>query len=101
MFSNVGAKIQGLAKFFAYAGMAISILVAIMIMGGASIISSGLSEYGLLSGLLFGCIGCFVSWAGSLALYGFGELVENVSTIAHNSYVIASKDDSSDMQGDK
>lgn len=97
MFNNVGAKIQGLAKFLAYAGMAISIIIAIMIMGGASIISSGLSEYGLFAGLLYGGIGCFASWAGSLALYGFGELVENVSTIAQNSYVIASKDKSSDM----
>lgn len=91
MFSNIGGKIKGLAKFVCWAGIVLSILLGILTMVGSSQINysysygsynSSSSGMGILSGLLIIVVGGLSSWLGSLALYGFGELIDNTSYIA-------------------
>ena len=36
-----------------------------------------MSNVGFITGLLTAVVGSLFSWIGSLALYGFGQLVEN------------------------
>lgn len=88
MFDNIGGKIKGLAKFVCWAGIVMSVLMGILTMVGASQSSSYGYGYrssggaGFLGGLIVMVAGGLGSWLGSLALYGFGELVDNVSSIA-------------------
>ena len=80
LFSNIGRKIKKFASISTRIGMVLSILFS-----------------GYL--FLFGCFNirhlwwlifispiicalfCFLSWLSSLALYGFGQLIEDVNTI--------------------
>lgn len=80
MFDNIGGKIKGMAKFFCWVGIIISVIAGIFILiGGASInYSFGVSGVPMyFVGLAVIAIGSLLSWLGSLTLYGFGELVEN------------------------
>ena len=82
MYSNIGKKIQKLAKFSAILGMIASIAI------GASIIQSadkgwyGMDETLLVIGIAVIVIGSILSWVLSFVLYGFGRLVENSDIIA-------------------
>lgn len=67
MFTNIGTKIKTTAKVFAWVGIILSVLA-----GVALTISAG-----FIGGILVAIVGSLLSWVGSLALYGFGELVEN------------------------
>lgn len=83
MFTNIGGKIKGLAKFVCWAGIIICVLAGfIMIITGSNM--SKFSETGAqmtTSGVLLLLLGSIGSWLGSLALYGFGELIERVVSI--------------------
>ena len=62
MFRNIGSKLKSLAYICTAAGMIASII------------------YGILSmpaGIFAILLGCLLSWVGSFALYGIGQLVEN------------------------
>ena len=67
MFTNIGGKLKMVAQVFAWIGIGASLL------GGAVMIFSG----GFLAGLLVAALGALLSWISALAMYGFGELVEN------------------------
>ena len=67
MFSNVGGKIKGLAQVITWIGIVASVIGGIVLM----------SNVGFITGLLTAVVGSLFSWIGSLALYGFGQLVEN------------------------
>lgn len=83
MFTNIGSKIKGLATFVCWAGIVLSVI------GGISTISIGSRGYyggsGVLPGLIMIVIGSIASWLGSLVLYGFGQLVEDVSVLRSRS----------------
>ena len=66
MFDNIGRKIKGLAKIFAWTG-----IIGSAVVGVCSAAATG------IAGLLVAVIGALLSWAGSFVLYGFGQLVEN------------------------
>ena len=66
MFRNIGSKLKSLAYICTAAGMIASII------------------YGILSmpaGIFVIIFGCLLSWVGSFALYGIGQLVENSEKI--------------------
>ena len=70
MYNNIGKKIMGLAKFVAWIGIIGSII------SGIFIISAG-SQIGFLTIVL----GSLVAWVGSFVLYGFGQLIDDTSSI--------------------
>lgn len=88
MYNNVGAKLKGLAKFLAWFGIIGSCISGITIMAAGSSISyygaygsSSLAGGGLVGGIIIMVIGSLASWLSSLALYGFGEMIENVASM--------------------
>ena len=97
MFNNIGKKIKGLAKFICWLGIIASVLLGILVIfGGANLVNSfnsyyrgsyyayydnGVSTASVISGLVVMVIGGVFSWLGSLALYGFGQLVDNSDAI--------------------
>ena len=78
MFDNIGGKIKGIAKFICYLGILLSVI------GGTIIFFFGIDTKTNLFwvGLLVIAGGTLSSWLGSLATYGFGELIENSTIIA-------------------
>ena len=70
MYDNIGSKIKGLAVFVCVAGIIICVAY------GIAAITANPSR-NTLAGLLTIAIGSVGAWLGSLALYGFGHLIEN------------------------
>ena len=67
MFNNIGEKIKGLAKFVCWVGIIVSVIAGLVIMS--------MSGDLLLLGIVIGLIGSLLSWRGSFALYGLGQLI--------------------------
>ena len=67
MYRNIGGKIKMLALVCCAVGIAISIL---------SGISASVTENKPVLGVAVILIGCLLSWIGSFATYGLGELIE-------------------------
>ena len=85
MFKNIGGKIKGLAKFFCWLGIVVSVIIGVTMIVGA-IMGGPKPSYGrftttnsamIVAGVLVIVFGSLLSWVGSFALYGFGELVDN------------------------
>ena len=70
MFENIGGKIKGLAKFICWAGITITVLRNLI----------GLNSRGFAA-IFWMVVGCLLSWIGSFFVYGFGELIEKVTSI--------------------
>lgn len=85
MFKNVGMSIKVLAKMQMFLGMAISALCGVII--AAVIVANapnvGLVVAGIFAGIIVSILGAFISWCGSLLVYGFGQLVNNSDIIAN------------------
>ena len=83
MFDNIGAKIKGMAKFFCWFGIIASVLF------GFGIIALSNNPYAgsgvVVSGIITMVAGAISSWLGSLVLYGFGQLVEDVAALRFRS----------------
>lgn len=76
MFNNIGAKIKGMAKFFCWIGIIISFVA------GIGQVSFGYGYGGLVAlGIVTIVVGSIASWLGSLVMYGFGQLVDDVSAL--------------------
>ena len=69
MFSNIGHKIQVLAKVVCWVGIIAAVISGIIIM------ASGYRGSGVLPGVLTMILGPLGAWVGSFMLYGFGELI--------------------------
>ena len=72
MFSNIGGKIKAVAKIVTWIGIICSVLAGI----GTGMAANNVAV-GIISGIIVAVVGAVASWIGSLALYGFGQLVEN------------------------
>lgn len=83
MFSNIGGKIKGLAKFVCGAGIIASVLGGILIgvIGGEFIYPSSAAVF---TAFFVAILGSIFSWLGSFLLYGFGELIDKATIIAQN-----------------
>ena len=88
MFDNIGGKIKGLAKVICWIGIIISVIVGIILLANSTI-DYGKGIFGgkqtdplmVAAGLGVMIVGSLFSWLGSFVLYGFGQLVENSSSI--------------------
>ena len=79
MFNNPGKKIKGLAKLSFVIGLVVSVALAIVMFAIAE--DSYVEAPFIIAGLLCIIVGPFLSWLSSIAVYGFGELVENSTQI--------------------
>ena len=70
LFENVGGKLQKLAFFTTIIGMI-----------GSVIAGFPYFEISPITGIRIILVGCLCSWLGSLAMYGFGQLIENTDKI--------------------
>lgn len=77
MFDNIGGKLKGFASFFAKLGIVVSCIIGVWYWGIIGHLSGELTFTGFIIGLLIAAGGSFASWAGSLTLYAFGDLVDN------------------------
>lgn len=81
MFSNIGGKIKGLAMFFCWVGIITCVIIGIIMFVQAGDAYRAEKTILIITGLAIILIGSLLSWIGSFLLYGFGELVENSSSI--------------------
>lgn len=80
MFRNIGWKIKSVAEVFCYMGIAISVVIGFLVLRDGILMTA----FAIVAGTL-------LSWLGSLALYGFGELIEDTHRIAVNTEYLVSK----------
>ena len=78
MFNNIGRKTMGLSKFLAWFGIIASIIAGIIVYNSVPFYNS---ESVLFPAILTALLGSLVSWIGSFFLYGFGQLVDDVSAL--------------------
>ena len=69
MYKNIGRKIKKLAKICCWLGITYSLIAGAILLGCT------------LWFVLFVIVGALLSWVGSLALYGFGQLIENTDIL--------------------
>lgn len=85
MFTNIGKKIMGLAKFVCWLGIILSVLLGILIIvtGQSSFTVNGVttSAPSVLVGVLVIVIGVIASWISSWMTYGFGRLIDNTEAL--------------------
>lgn len=76
MFKNVGSKIQTLAKIICWLGIILFVLCGVvMLYAGINV-----TDYNYISsGVILLIVGPISCWASSLALVGFGKLVQDNS----------------------
>lgn len=93
MFKNIGGKIQKLAVIFTVIGFILSILSGItLILGGILATVRGDSGWiPMLIGIGVIIFGCLMSWISSFVLYAYGSMAKNLSIIAQNSFVMATR----------
>ena len=72
MYSNIGQKIKNLAGFLIVCGIIASVIGAIVLWVTTNLVWNGF--------IVLVC-GIFISWAGTLTLYGFGELITKATDI--------------------
>ena len=81
MFTNIGSKIKGLAIALTVLGIISSIVYGVSVISSASELYGAAKTGGIIGGLLIVVLGSVLSWIGSLALYGFGQLVDSAQNI--------------------
>ena len=80
MFSNIGVKIKGLAKFIFWVLSIISVLGGFVVaIGGINALSKDTQTgvINILSGVAIAVGGVLIAWVQNFLLYGFGELVDS------------------------
>lgn len=79
MFSNIGGKIQTLAKIVCWLGIICSVIMGVIL-----IKENSLYQATIVPGIILMVVGGLASWAGSFVLYGFGTLIENSEAILYH-----------------
>lgn len=84
MFTHIGGKIKILAQVLCYIGIAASVFagIAVITMSRMAAAAGTDTVATIAAGVIVMIAGSLLSWVGSFLLYGFGELVQNSSTIA-------------------
>ena len=82
LFENIAGEIKTMAKVICGMGISASVIAGIVyIINGWSYKNS---ENFLLIGAVIAIAGSVLSYISSITLYGFGELIEKVSSIEEN-----------------
>lgn len=76
MFNNIGGKIKGLAKVLCLVGIAVSAIGAIALW-----CANSYYQPTIVPGFIVLIVGSVGSWLSSLFTYGFGELIDRVTSI--------------------
>lgn len=76
MFDNIGGKIKGLAKVLCLVGIAVSAIGAIALW-----CANSYYQPTIVPGFIVLIVGSVGSWLSSLFTYGFGELIDRVTSI--------------------
>lgn len=84
MYDNIGGKIKTVAKVVGFAGIGISILTGLLFLLVA-FSEEKFSFFGI--GILVAFLGSLISWVSTIALYGFGQLVENTDVLVQDSQI--------------
>ena len=79
MFTNVGRKIKGLAKFVCYVGIVLSVASGAMMIYASTQMYYG--EGMLAGGIATIIVGPILAWLSSLTLYGYGHLIDRTQNI--------------------
>ena len=72
MFDNIGGKIKTLATVVCWIGIVVSVIYGLVLL-----------DYSAAAGILTMVLGSLLSWISSFTLYGFGQLIEKTTEIAH------------------
>lgn len=72
-FENIGGKIKILAVVITVIGIGVSLAFGLYLL-----------DSNVLLGLVIAVVGSLLSWISSFFIYGFGELIEKTTEIAHN-----------------
>lgn len=80
MYDNIGRKIKTLAK------VDFIVLTILSVIAGIILIAS--DEDLILTALLVFVLGPLVAWISSLLTFGFGELIEKVSSIEKSTHTV-------------
>ena len=83
MFDNIGKKIKKIAQIECWAGIASYILLGLILLFE--------NEIKIYVGILIMGVGSFLSWIGSLMIYGFGQLIENSNELVVKQKIIYSE----------
>ncbi len=78
MYEEIGGKIKIVAKIIGFLGIGISAIAGSYIMF-LSIFEKGLTYFGI--GMFVFLAGSLISWASTITLYGFGQLIENTDIL--------------------
>lgn len=82
MYDNIGSKIKTVAKVVGIAGIVISILTGLLFL----LVAFSEEKFSYFAiGILVALLGSLISWASTITLYGFGQLIENTDVIAKQS----------------
>ena len=82
MYKNIGSKIRFLAVMLCVCGMIMSIFFGVFILMNASHLQSEtLKINGEIQGIAIVIFGCLLSWISSFFMYGYGELIDRVTSI--------------------
>ena len=87
MYHDIGGKIKGMAVFVAIIGIIASFSGGMV---WASIGSRDITKF--VTSVLIAAVGCLVSWISSLLIYGFGEIIDKLTEIEHNTQVKSARD---------
>ena len=74
-FNNIGRKIKTLAKVITWIGITASVIYGIVVVWLSN------SPIFIIQGLIVMIVGSLISWLSSMALYGFGQLIENTDIL--------------------
>lgn len=83
MFENIGQKIKGLSKIIFTAGVILAVIIGIILF--CLLIEDGVLA--VLSAVACIGIGILLSWLSVMLLYGYGDMVQNISDIRNQLYV--------------
>ena len=95
MFENVGGKIQGMAKVLCWISIISYIIIGIYLITVVADIYDSSYFVGFGIGILIA--GPLTAWAGSLVMYGFGQLVETYCENSSQSSSNSKKDNDDEL----
>lgn len=84
MYDNIGSKIKTVAKVVGFAGIIISILTGLLFL----LVAFSEEKFSCFAiGILVALLGSLISWASTITLYGFGQLIENTDVLVQDSQI--------------